>query len=103
MNTDRPWTTLWDRTNHRVLLLAGRRPGEHHWSFARHDTANSVEHVYDVRRDEGGAVVFVDVQLDDNDTPLGFPQHLLDQRLLGSMTIWPRPNLDSFIWWHDND
>jgi hypothetical protein len=103
MNLDRPWTTLWDRKNRRVLLVAGRRPGEHHWHFTRHDPANSVENAYDVWRDAEGTVVFIDIRLDENDTPVGFPEHLLDQQLLGSMTIWPRPELDSVIWWHDDD
>jgi hypothetical protein len=103
VSTDRPWTTLWDRTQHRVLLLAGHRAGEHHWSFTRYDPASSIEDVYDVWRDDTGTVVFVDIRLDENDTPRGFPNHLLDQQLLGSMTIWPRAELDSFIWWHNND
>jgi hypothetical protein len=101
MNTDHPWTTLWDRPNHRVLLLAGRELGQHHWSFVRHDAECSVEDTYDLWRDSEGNIVFVEIHLDANDTPRGFPHDLLDERLLGSMTIWPHPDLESFIWWHE--
>jgi hypothetical protein len=45
-------------------------------------------------------IVFVEVHLYKNDKPKGFPRDLLDEDLLGSMTIWPMPKLDSFIWWH---
>jgi hypothetical protein len=101
MNTDRPWTTLWDRPNRRVLLLAGRDPDQHHWLFIRHDATSSAEDTYDLWRDSEGNIVFVEIHLDENDIPRGFPQDLLDERLLGSMTIWPHPDLESFIWWHD--
>jgi hypothetical protein len=101
MNANRSWTTLWDRPNHRVLFLAGHRVGQHHWSFVRHDASSSVEHAYDVWRDPDDEIVFVEIHLDQNDTPLGFPHDLLDERLLGSMTIWPHPELESFIWWHN--
>jgi hypothetical protein len=109
---DRTWTTLWDRKNRRVLLLAGQK-SEGHWSFVRHDTESSVAGVYDIWRETEdnpqektppslpqGEIVFVEIHLDDSDNPLGFPHHLLDQGLLGSPTIWPYPNYDSFIWWH---
>ena len=101
MNTDRPWTTLWDRPNRRVLLLAGSGLGQHHWSFVRHDARSSAEDIYDVWRDGEGDIVFVEIHLDEHDTPRGFPHGLLDERLLGSMTIWPRSELESFIWWHN--
>src|SRR5205807_7672 len=65
MSTDRPWTTLWDRPNHRVLLLAGREPDQHHWSFVRHDATSSVEHNYDLWRDSEGDIVFVEIHLDE--------------------------------------
>jgi|SRR4029453_10139522 hypothetical protein len=103
MNSDRPWTTLWDRPNRRVLVLAGRRFGQHHWSFVRHDASSSLEHTYDVWRDNDGDIVFVEIQLDEHDSPRGFPNDLLDTQLLGSMTIWPRPELEAFIWWHKGD
>ena len=95
----RQWTTLWDRQNHRVLLLAGRGPTELHWKFVEHDPRSSAEGIYDVWREQDGDIVFVEIRLDYNDTPLGFPTHLLDDQLLGSPTIWPT-NLPSFIWWH---
>ena len=101
--TNRSWTTLWDRQNRRVLLSAGAKDvGGHWWSFVKHDETASVSGVYDIWRDEGSKdIVFVEVRLDDRDRPLGFPRDLLDEGLLGSMTIWPMPDLDSFIWWHE--
>jgi hypothetical protein len=95
---DRRWTTLWDRPNRRVFLVAGKKPGDRHWSFVRHDAAHSMPGVYDVWRSNGD-VVFVEIRSDEKDTPLGFPTALLSDSLLGSMTIWPVPDLDSFIWW----
>jgi hypothetical protein len=89
MNTDRPWTTLWDRANHRVLLLAGRDPGHHHWSFVHHDATSYGENTYDLWRDSDGNIVFVEIHLDEDDTPRGFPHDLLDECFLGSMTIRP--------------
>lgn len=50
-----------------------------------------------------GDIVFVEIQLDEHDSPRGFPNDLLDIQLLGSMTLWPRPELESFIWWHQGD
>ena len=96
---NRSWTTLWDRKNQRVLLLAGRSPGDMHWAFVTHDQTTSVTGKYDIWRAEGD-IVFVEIRLDQNDRPLGFPDDLLDSNLLGSPTIWPKPELDSFIWWH---
>ena len=96
---DRDWTTLWDRQNRRVLLIAGPKPGGHKWTFVKHDPSSSIAGVYDIWRAEG-KVVFVEVRLDERDNPLGFPKDLLSDDLLGSMTIWPMPTLDSFIWWH---
>ncbi|MEX0666603.1 MAG: hypothetical protein WD598_17755 [Acidimicrobiia bacterium] len=110
---DRSWTTLWDRPNRRVLILAGRGHEERHWKFVARDSHDSVEGVYDIwRADDGergepvghadrGEIVLVEVHLDENDTPLGFPDQLLDRSLLGSMTIWPYPEMASFIWWFD--
>jgi hypothetical protein len=100
--TNRPWTTLWDRTNRRVLLLAGANDIKRNWwDFVRHDDSASVSGAYDIWRDESEDIVFVEVRLDDKDTPLGFPKDLLDEGLLGSQTIWPMPSMDSFIWWHE--
>jgi hypothetical protein len=98
---DRPWTTLWDRPNRRVLLLAGARADGRHWSFVQHDQTASILGVYDIWRDTTSEdVVFVELQLDDNDRPLGFPRDLLGEDLLGSKTIWPFPDMKSFVWWH---
>ena len=49
---------------------------------------------------ESEDIVFVEVQLDHQDRPLGFPRDLLDDDLLGSQTIWPSPDMESFIWYH---
>ncbi len=98
---DRPWTTLWDRPKRRVLLLAGAKADGNHWEFVKHDQKTSILGVYDIWRDmKSEDIVFVEIQLDDKDKPLGFPRDLLDDDLLGSMTIWPYPNMESFIWWH---
>ncbi len=97
--SDRRWTTLWDRPNRRVLILAGRSPRDSHWAEVVHDSAASVAGVYDIWR-ANGAVVFAQISLDNKDRPLGFPRDLLSEDLLGSMTIWPKPDLPSFIWWH---
>jgi hypothetical protein len=84
-----------------VLLLAGAKADSHHWGFVKHDQTVSVPGVYDIWRDvRSEDIVFVEIQLDANDTPLGFPRDLLDDDLLGSMTIWPSPDMASFIWWH---
>lgn len=96
---DRSWTTFWDRQNRRVLLLAGPKAGNHHWGFVKHDPTASVNGVYDIWTADGD-IVFVEIRLDNEDKPLGFPNDLLSKDLLGSMTIWPMPSLDSFIWWH---
>jgi len=80
--------------------VAGRGPADHHWTGVAHDPVASVPGVYDIwRADE--AVVFVEIKLDHQDIPLGFPKGLLSEGLLGSMTIWPAPDLPSFIWWHE--
>jgi hypothetical protein len=46
------WTTLWDRPNRRVLLLAGAKADSHHWGFVKHDETASVPGVYDIWRVE---------------------------------------------------
>jgi hypothetical protein len=97
---DRSWTTLWDRKNRRVLLLAGQK-SEGHWSFIRHDAESSVAGIYDIWREAGdkieketppfppgGEIVFVEIHLDDADKPLGF-----SERFAGRL-------FTSFIWWH---
>jgi hypothetical protein len=105
-NSDLPWTTLWDRPNRRVLLLAGAGAVDHHCSSVKHDQTASIPGVYDIWRVYNACeecsedIVFVEIHLDDKDTPLGFPRDLLDEDLLGSMTLWPAPDLESFIWWH---
>ena len=96
---ERGWTTLWDRPNRRVLLLAGPGPADGHWANVEHDLTASVAGVYDIWR-ANGAVVFVQIHLDKQDKPIGFPRDLLDEVLLGSMTLWPFPGEPSFIWWH---
>ena len=96
----RPWTTLWDRANHRVLILAGPRTTDPHWAFVKHDEDASRPGVYDIWRGGGGDIVFVEVRLGEHDNPLGFPHELLDDCLLGSPTIWPYPKMPPFIWWH---
>jgi hypothetical protein len=84
-----------------VLLLAGAKADSHHWGFVKHDETASVPGVYDIWRVESSDdIVFVEVRLDDKDRPLGFPRDLVDEKLLGSMTIWPFPDMASFIWWH---
>jgi hypothetical protein len=104
---NRNWTTLWDRKNRRVLLLAGPKAGSSHWGFVKHDVIASRPSIYDIwrRGKDGGDIVFVEIHLDDKDSPLGFPDDLLPDRLLGSPTIWPAPNSNypSFIWWHARD
>jgi hypothetical protein len=65
-----------------------------------HDPAASVAGIYDVWRAEG-EVVFVEIKLDSQDRPRGFPTDLLSDHLLGSPTIWPFPDMASFIWWHE--
>ncbi len=99
---DRFWTTLWDRPHRRVLLLAGPKAGDRHWSFVELDPKESIPGIYDIWRADNGDLVFVEIHLDEKDNPLGFPEHLLDNSLLGSMTIWPMPEMEmpSFIWWH---
>jgi hypothetical protein len=85
-----------------VLLLAGPRKNGRWWDGVGLDTASSIPDVYDVwRAGEDNDVVFVEVRLDEHDNPLGFPDHILDRNLLGSMTIWPMPHMPSFIWWSD--
>lgn len=97
---DRPWTTLWDRPNRRVLLLAGPKHDESdRWGWVKHDPTASLPGIYDIWRHEE-EIVFVEIRLDENDTPLGFPRDLLSEGLLGAMTIWPYPRLPSFVWWH---
>jgi len=46
-----------------------------------------------------GAICCVEVQLDESDVPVGFPDHLISRDLLGSMAIWPYPEFNSFVWW----
>ena len=105
---NRKWTTLWDRNNRRVLLLAGPKAKGSHWGFVKHDVIASRPGIYDIWRlgkKDDGDIVFVEIHLDDKDSPLGFPGDLLSDRLLGSPTIWPAPNsrLPSFIWWNPRD
>ena len=106
--TKRSWTTLWDRQNRRVLLLASQRGGGPGWSDVRHDPTVSVPGIYDIWRiedrdgDTVGDIVFVEIQLDERDEPLGFPDELLSKHLLGSPTLQNKPRWPSgFIWWHD--
>jgi hypothetical protein len=77
------WTTLWDRQNRRVLLIAGRRPSDKQQTFIKHDSTVSVAGTYDIWRTDG-EIVFVQIALDENDKPLGFPHDLLSKDLLGS-------------------
>ena len=93
---DREYITFWERRN-RALVLA-ETAGAHHWSFVQHDPTVSISGVYDVWRSERGEVVLVEVRLDDEDRPLGFPEDLLGIHKLGSMTLWPQPDSASFIW-----
>jgi hypothetical protein len=95
---NRPWTTLWDRQNHRVLLLAGPKNNDY-WGFVEHDPKMSLPGIYDIWRLEED-IVFVEIHLDETDNPLGFPSDLLNRGLLGSQTIWPHPDMPAFIWWH---
>jgi hypothetical protein len=95
---NRPWTTLWDRQNRRVLLLAGPKDSNY-WGWVKHDPKVSLPGIYDIWRLEED-IVFVEVHLDEKDNPLGFPRDLLDEGLLGSPTIWPYPDQPAFIWWH---
>jgi hypothetical protein len=95
----RTWTTLWDRQNRRVLILAGPKADNPHWGFVEHDPTVSLPGIYDIWR-SGDDIVFVEVRLDDEDNPRGFPRDLLDDALLGSQTIWPCPDMPPFIWWH---
>jgi hypothetical protein len=101
--SERAWTTLWDRKGRRVLLLAGPPAGgSGHatwWSPVQRDAAASVQGQYDLWRSEEGHVVFVEIHLDANDMPLGFPPNF-PMTLLGSPTIWPMPDYHSFMWWH---
>jgi hypothetical protein len=94
----RSWTTLWDRQNRRVLLLAWP-PNREHNAFVHQDAQASIAGVYDIWR-AGTEIVFVEIRLDEHDKPLGFPEYLVSSSLLGSPTIWPMPDLPSFIWWH---
>jgi hypothetical protein len=86
-----------------VLILAAH---QHGWTFVERDLAASAPGAYEVWRasrqpDDGliGDICCVEVHLDEHDAPLGFPDHLLDRCLLGSMTIWPSDELQSFMWW----
>lgn len=93
---ERSWTTLWDRPNRRVLLLAGQGPND--GNLVTHDASCSVPGVYDVWR-AGGGVVFVEIKLSIHGYPLGFPEQLLNSSLLGPEVFWPSDHL-SLIWWH---
>lgn len=73
---------------------------ERHSDFVAEETAGSAPGRYRVWRESAADVVVVEVQLDAQDRPLAFPTHLLDEGLLGSMTIWPSRELQSFVWWH---
>ena len=94
---DCPWTTLWDRKNRRVLLLAGRKSAEGgNGTIVVHDQSSSVAGIYDIWRttpevsghdtsSTPGDVVFVELYLGDDGQPLGFP--VLAIRLPESGTI----------------
>jgi hypothetical protein len=88
---DRSWTSLWDLKNRRVLLLASGKVGES-YAGIEHDPMASVAGVYDIWR-SGRDVVFVEVHLNDEGMPRGFPHDLLSDGLLGFMTIWGESNI----------
>lgn len=96
LNNRSGWTTFWDRRNKRVMILSSGA----HWAFVRIDEAGSAPGAYTIWRGESGHLLAAEILLDDADNPIAFPDELLDRRLLGSPTIWPYPNLDSFMWWH---
>ena len=95
----RPWTTLWDRTNRRMLLLAGAENIDRkYFGCVKHDDSFSVHGIYDIWRDESGEVVFAEIHLNEKGQPLGFPHDLLGQDLLESETLYPI--CEAYIWWH---
>lgn len=99
-NNQRRWTTLWDRPNRRILILGARESTDMRWDFVVVDDSASIPGVYTIwRGKKGGALVAAEIRLGPDDNPLGFPDDLLSRGVLGSMTIWPYPALDSFIWW----
>lgn len=106
MSIERPWTAVWDKEGRRILLVAGRDPKTRHNNCPiERDVEASVDAVYDVwrYRDRHGPreVVFVEIHLNDDNTPRGFPRTLLDGEVLGSQTLWPDPR--SFMWWVEPD
>jgi hypothetical protein len=98
-----PWTTLYDLPGRRVLFLAGRPPGAHHWGEVERDDDVSTEDVSVYRLGEGrgapGPVVFIEARLDDRGVPVALPAGF-EVGLMGSQTIWPG-GVAQYIWWFD--
>ena len=83
------------------MILAASGPDGGWWDFVAVDNRASVSGVYTIwRAQKSGDLVAAEIRLAPDDSPLGFPEQLLDPSLLGSPTIWPYPSMDSFMWWH---
>jgi hypothetical protein len=102
--TNRAWTTVYDRQNHRMLLLAGPRADDSYWAQIKHDPTVSLPGIYDIWRiEDGDDIVFVQIHLDNADVPRGFPRDLLDIDTRISPTIWCVPNSISAIGWYKQE
>ena len=111
------WVTFWDRRRRRAIVLSAIEGGgsPSRWTFVEYDSLESKPGVYEVWRDAGqhlprkrtasdsaGDVYCVEVNLDEQNNPIGFPDHLLDRSVLGSPTLWGAPDDGggtSYMWW----
>ena len=106
------WVTFWNRRNKTAIALCSGWPdrGSDYWTGVEYDFLESKPGIYNVWRDIGeglttpegvaptGDVFCIEVHLDDDSEGiLGFPDHLLDRRVLGPMTLWVHSEFPSFM------
>lgn len=91
------WVSVYDGPRRSVVITAVQSPGRH-WTDLRRSSGSSDEFVLWVN--DAGEVVVVELTLDDRGIPVSAPPGM-NLNLLGSMTLWPRPDLH-FVWWHDD-
>jgi hypothetical protein len=105
------WVAFSDRKNRCVIVLAAAAPEGGRWAHAVYDDVSSVPGVYDVWRaarfeshqlvpgDTPGAIVCIEIHMDEHDSPIDFPDHLLNDYVLGSPTLWCQEGMPSYLWW----
>jgi hypothetical protein len=94
-DTPSKWVTVYDGPRRRATITAVT---DHDWAGLRIDEAQSKPGEYTrwVCDGNGGPAV-LELELDHRGIPKGAPDGF-DFELMGSLTIWPRPDMH-FVWW----